>query len=52
MSAEKKTKSIHPKAQAALEALKAAAKAARKIAKMYGTPIFVERDGKVIALKP
>jgi hypothetical protein len=52
MTARKQTKPIHPKAKAALEALKAAAKAARKIARMHGTPIYVERNGKIVALKP
>jgi hypothetical protein len=36
----------------AVRAMKRAAKAARKIAKMHGTPIYVERNGKVVALKP
>lgn len=51
MTAKKKP-TLHPKAKAALEALKEAAKLARKIAKMHGTPIFIERNGKVIAQKP
>jgi hypothetical protein len=29
-----------------------AALAARKIARMYGTPIYIWRDGKVVAEKP
>ena len=33
-------------------ALRRAARAARKTARMYGTPIYVCRDGKVVALKP
>jgi hypothetical protein len=33
-------------------ALRRAAKAARKTAKMYGTPIYVWEDGKVVAKKP
>lgn len=32
--------------------LKRAAKQARKTARMYGTPIYVLKDGKVVALKP
>jgi hypothetical protein len=32
--------------------LRRAAKEARKIARMYGTPIYVLRNGKVVALKP
>lgn len=33
-------------------ALLRAAKAARKTARMYGTPIYIWRNGKVVALKP
>lgn len=33
-------------------ALLRAAKAARKTAKMYGTPIYVSQGGKIVALKP
>jgi hypothetical protein len=33
-------------------ALRRAAKAARKIARMYGTPIYILRDGKIVAEKP
>ena len=33
-------------------ALKRAGLAARKTARMYGTPIYVLRDGKVVAEKP
>jgi hypothetical protein len=33
-------------------ALRRAAKDARKIARMYGTPIYVLRNGKVVAEKP
>lgn len=33
-------------------ALRRAAKAARKTARMYGTPIYVLRDGKIVAEKP
>ena len=33
-------------------ALKRAAKQARKTARIHGTPIYVERNGKVVALKP
>ena len=32
--------------------LRRAAKDARKIAKQYGTPIYIWRDGKVVAEKP
>jgi hypothetical protein len=33
-------------------ALRRAAKAARKTARLYGTPIYVWRDGKIVAEKP
>ena len=33
-------------------ALRRAAKTARKTARMYGTPIYVEKHGKIVALKP
>jgi hypothetical protein len=32
--------------------LRRAAKQARKVARMYGTPIYVLKDGKVVAEKP
>jgi len=34
------------------KALRRAARAARKIARMHGTPIYVWQDGKAMALKP
>jgi hypothetical protein len=33
-------------------ALRRAAKTARKTARAYGTPIYIWRDGKVVAEKP
>jgi hypothetical protein len=33
-------------------ALRRAAKVARKTARMHGTPIYIEENGKIIALKP
>jgi hypothetical protein len=33
-------------------ALRRAAKQARRIARAYGTPIYVSKNGKVVALKP
>lgn len=33
-------------------ALRRAAKTARKEARMHGTPIWIEENGKIIALKP
>ncbi len=34
------------------QALRRAAKDARKTARMYGTPIYIMRNGKIIAEKP
>ena len=50
--ARKKAGPIPQKAKATLAALEEAAKQARKIARMYKTPIYVERNGRVVALKP
>lgn len=33
-------------------ALRRAARAARKTARLYGTPVYVWKNGKVVALKP
>jgi len=33
-------------------ALRRAAQAARKTARMYGTPVYIWKDGKVVAEKP
>jgi hypothetical protein len=33
-------------------AMRRAAKRAREVARRFGTPIYVMRDGKVVALKP
>jgi hypothetical protein len=39
-------------ARKAGNALRRAARNAHRIAAAYGTPIYVERNGKIIALKP
>ena len=41
-----------PLAVSAGRALRRAARAARKTARMYGTPVYVKKDGKIVALKP
>jgi hypothetical protein len=41
-----------PLTLAAGRALRRAAKVARKTARMYGTPIYVWKNGKVVAEKP
>ena len=39
-------------ARKAGKAMRRAARTARKIALAYGTPIYVEKNGKIVALKP
>jgi len=39
-------------ATGALRALRRAAVVARKTARRYGTPVYYEQDGKVVALRP
>lgn len=39
-------------AQVAGRALRRAAKVARKTARAHGTPIYIWKNGKVVALKP
>jgi hypothetical protein len=39
-------------ATAAGRALRRSARVARKTAKMHGTPIYISRDGKVVAIQP
>jgi hypothetical protein len=33
-------------------ALRRSAKVARKVAKMHGTPIYISKNGKVVAVEP
>jgi len=47
-----KTKPESELAKNAGQALKRAAKRARSIARQYGTPIHVQSNGTVVALKP
>ena len=39
-------------AAAAGRALRRAARVARKTARMHGTPIYVSKNGKVVAIQP
>jgi hypothetical protein len=41
-----------PLTSAAGKALVRAAKAARRTARMYGTPVYIEKNGKIVALRP
>ena len=52
MKAVSRKSSANDLAVLAGRALRRAAKVARKTARMYGTPIYVWRDGKVVAEKP
>jgi hypothetical protein len=51
MKAVRRPKSL-PLTTAAGKALVRAGKVARKTARMYGTAIYVERNGKIVAEKP
>jgi hypothetical protein len=48
----KRNKSGKDFAAAVGRALRRAGRVARKTARMYGTPIYIWRDGKVVAEKP
>jgi len=52
MKTKVKTKRPSPFAAAAGCALRRAARVAHKTARLHGTPIYVWRDGKVVAEKP
>lgn len=52
MIATKTPKKATPAPTLAGRALLRAAKSARKTARMYGTPIYVSKGGKIVALKP
>lgn len=57
MSKDQRTKKNYPMdskqfSQAVGRAIRRAAKVARKTARMYGTPIYVWENGKVVAKKP
>jgi hypothetical protein len=49
---EPKKKSVKDFVTSVGRALRRAAKVARKIARMHGTPIYIWRNGKVVAEKP
>lgn len=52
MAKRGQTKRIHSFADGVGRALRSAARAARKTAQMHGTPIYIWKDGKVVAVKP
>ena len=50
---EKRTRKAEPKFAAKVgRALRRAAKDARETARMHGVPVYVWKDGKIVALKP
>jgi len=52
MKAENGKKASETFVKSVGRALRRAAKSARKTARTHGTPIYVWKDGKVVALKP
>jgi hypothetical protein len=52
MKAKSGKRSLKSPLTPAGRALRRAALVARKTARMYGTPIYVWRDGKIVAEKP
>lgn len=51
-SAARAAQSSQSFAEAVGRALRRSARTARRIARMHGTPVYVWRDGKVVAEKP
>jgi len=49
---KKKTKALSPFTKAVGRALRRSARVARKTARLHGTPIYIWRNGKVVAQKP
>jgi hypothetical protein len=52
MKARRKKAGPKSFAAAVAPALRRAGRTARKMARMYGTPVYVWRDGKIVAEKP
>ena len=52
MKSSKAQKEAQAFARGVGRALRRAAKAARKTARMHNTPIYIWKDGKVVAIKP
>lgn len=48
----KQTKEDKQRSEAVAKGMLAAARRARKVARMYGTPIYIWENGKVVAKKP
>ncbi len=47
-----KTAKNHEATKAITRALRRSARRAREVARMHGTPIYVLKDGKIVAIKP
>ena len=52
MKATKRSPKPNPLSLAAGKALRRSGKRARAIAKMHGTPVYIMREGKIVAEKP
>jgi len=52
MTGNNKTREQKELSESIGKALRAASRRARKTARMYGTPIYIWQDGKVVAKKP
>ena len=52
MAIKKKSEDSKELARKAGNALRRAAKQAHRIAAAYGTPVWVEKNGRIVALKP
>jgi hypothetical protein len=52
MKSPNRKKSVKDFATPVGRALRRAAKVARKIARMHGTPVYIWRGGKIVAEKP
>jgi hypothetical protein len=52
MKSHKQKPKLSPFAAMVGRALRRSAKKARQIARMHGTPVYIWKDGKVVAEKP
>lgn len=52
MQSEHTTRDLKEFVASVGRALRRSAKAARKVARMHGTPIYLSKGGKVVAVKP
>ena len=52
MTSKKRLLKPNELSRAVVRALRRAAQRARETARMHGTPIYISKNGKVVALKP